>query len=80
MTLRPGGDPRDAARVTASDVIFEVRGCASASTAQVVLDGVDLSLRRGETLSLLGPSGCGKTVLLKCMIGLMPIDEGEILF
>ena len=45
-----------------------------------MLDGVDLALRRGETVALVGPSGCGKTVLLKCMIGLVPLDGGEILF
>jgi phospholipid/cholesterol/gamma-HCH transport system ATP-binding protein len=66
--------------VTASDVIFELRGVRKRFGDRVVLDGVDLSLRRDETLGLLGPSGCGKTVLLKSMIGLMPIDEGEILF
>ena len=47
---------------------------------QVVLRGVDFRLRRGETLGVIGPSGAGKTVLLKCMVALLPIDRGEILF
>jgi phospholipid/cholesterol/gamma-HCH transport system ATP-binding protein len=60
--------------------IFELRGVTKRFDDHPVLAGVDLALRRGETVSLIGPSGCGKTVLLKCMIGLLPIDGGEILF
>ncbi len=60
--------------------IFEVRGARKRFDDHAVLDGVDLALRRGETVALVGPSGCGKTVLLKCMIGLAPLDGGEILF
>ncbi len=45
-----------------------------------VLRGVDLTLRRGETLGIVGPSGSGKSVLLKCMVGLLPIDAGDIRF
>jgi len=48
--------------------------------SQVVLRGIDLRLGRGETLGIIGPSGAGKTVLLKCMVALLPIDRGEILF
>ncbi|MFO0628812.1 MAG: ATP-binding cassette domain-containing protein [Polyangiales bacterium] len=66
--------------MTTTDVIFELRGVRKRFGARAVLDGVDLTLRRGETVGLLGPSGCGKTVLLKCMIGLISVDEGEILF
>jgi phospholipid/cholesterol/gamma-HCH transport system ATP-binding protein len=45
---------------------------------QVVLDGVDFTVREGETLALLGPSGTGKSVLLKHIIGLIHPDEGTI--
>lgn len=43
-----------------------------------VFEGVDLTVRPGEFLSLLGPSGCGKTTLLKMIGGLTSIDEGTI--
>jgi phospholipid/cholesterol/gamma-HCH transport system ATP-binding protein len=45
---------------------------------QVVLDGVDFTVREGETVALLGPSGTGKSVLLKHIIGLIHPDEGTI--
>lgn len=58
--------------------MIEVRDVAKRFGAQVVLDGVTLSVRDGETLALLGPSGTGKSVLLKCIIGLIRPDRGEI--
>jgi len=45
---------------------------------KVVLDKVDLSIKKGEVFALLGPSGCGKTTLLKCMMGLIVPAEGKI--
>jgi phospholipid/cholesterol/gamma-HCH transport system ATP-binding protein len=45
---------------------------------QKVLDGVDLSVNRGETLSVLGRSGTGKSVLLKLIVGLETPDSGSI--
>ncbi len=43
------------------------------------LRGVDLSVRRGETVGIMGPSGCGKTTLLNCLAGLENFDSGEII-
>ncbi|MCG8643740.1 MAG: ATP-binding cassette domain-containing protein [Desulfobacterales bacterium] len=45
---------------------------------QPVLKGVNLSIYRGETLSIIGKSGTGKSVLLKHIIGLISPDSGEI--
>jgi putative ABC transport system ATP-binding protein len=42
------------------------------------LQGVDLTVERGEMVSIMGPSGCGKTTLLNCLSGLDSIDTGEI--
>ncbi len=44
-----------------------------------VLDDISLNLNQGESLVVIGPSGTGKSVLLKCILGLIPIDRGEIL-
>lgn len=45
---------------------------------QLVFRGVDLTIRRGEILSLLGPSGCGKSTLLRIIAGLAPAASGHI--
>ncbi|WP_432839897.1 oligopeptide/dipeptide ABC transporter ATP-binding protein [Dactylosporangium sp. CA-092794] len=44
------------------------------------VDGVDLSLRRGEILGLVGESGCGKSTLGRAMVGLLPAAAGEVRF
>jgi len=43
-----------------------------------VLKGVDLIVHKGENLVVLGKSGSGKSVLIKCLVGLVIPDEGEI--
>ena len=42
------------------------------------VDGVSLSIRRGEFFSLLGPSGCGKTTLLRILAGFERPDQGRV--
>lgn len=45
----------------------------------VVLDGLDLEVGRGESLVVIGGSGTGKSVMLKCVLGLLRPDAGRIL-
>ena len=45
----------------------------------VVLDGVSLEVKDGETLALLGPSGVGKSVTLKMINGLLRPDSGDVI-
>jgi peptide/nickel transport system ATP-binding protein len=44
------------------------------------VNGVSLTVRRGEVLGLVGESGCGKSTLARMLIGLLPPSDGEILF
>lgn len=43
-----------------------------------VLKGLNLSIRRGETIVVLGRSGCGKSVTLKILLGLLRLDSGQV--
>lgn len=45
---------------------------------KLVLQGLNLHVKKGETLVVLGRSGCGKSVLLKILLGLIPPDSGEV--
>lgn len=44
-----------------------------------ILKGVDLDIKEGEVISIIGASGGGKSTLLRCIIGLEEIDDGEII-
>lgn len=46
---------------------------------KVVLDGIDLEIKEGESLVVIGGSGTGKSVLIKCIQGILTPDEGSIL-
>ena len=57
---------------------LKVEGLVKRFGKETVLDGIDLSIRKGEVVVVLGPSGCGKSTLLRCMNGLEPPSEGKI--
>ncbi|HET7481891.1 MAG TPA: amino acid ABC transporter ATP-binding protein [Actinomycetota bacterium] len=48
--------------------------------ANVVLDGINLSIDRGEAVVVAGPSGSGKSTMLRCINGLEQVDEGDVRF
>ena len=58
--------------------IIEVRGLRNSFGEQVVHDGLDLDVRRGEILGVVGGSGTGKSVLMRSIIGLQTPDAGEV--
>ncbi|WP_062998725.1 ABC transporter ATP-binding protein [Nocardia mikamii] len=64
---------------TAAPLAVQITGLRKAFGDNVVLDGVDLSIRRGEFVVLLGPSGTGKTTLLRLLTGLEVPDAGDVL-
>ena len=43
-----------------------------------ILNGLSLQIPEGSIYGLLGPSGCGKTTLIRCILGMIPIQSGEI--
>ncbi|MFQ5458829.1 MAG: ABC transporter ATP-binding protein [Myxococcota bacterium] len=62
-----------------SGVMIEIRDLRIGFDGVEVLRGINLEVRRGETLCVLGGSGCGKSVMLKCISGLYAPSSGDIL-
>ncbi len=60
--------------------VFEMQGIAKSFGDTVLFENTSLTVRPGETLSIIGESGCGKSIWLKMMIGLIPVDQGRISF
>ena len=60
--------------------LVELVGIHKAFGDNVVLDGVDLSVTRGEVIVIAGPSGSGKSTMLRCVNGLESVDQGQVLF
>jgi len=58
--------------------VLQVRGLVKAFDKREVLRGVDWSVPAGRVIGLLGRNGAGKTTLLRCLLGLSPIDGGEV--
>ena len=56
----------------------ELRNVTKRFGQVVAVDGLDLSIEKGECFSFLGPSGCGKTTTLRMVAGFEDLDEGEI--
>ncbi|WP_257428389.1 ABC transporter ATP-binding protein [Nocardioides carbamazepini] len=63
---------------TTVDGDFEITGLVKKYGSNLVVDGLDITIRRGEILVLLGSSGCGKTTTLRCLAGLETPDGGVI--
>ncbi|MEA3034841.1 MAG: phospholipid/cholesterol/gamma-HCH transport system ATP-binding protein [Sphingomonadales bacterium] len=62
----------------APEIVISVRGLKNSFGEQVIHDGLDIEVRRGEILGVVGGSGTGKSVLMRSIIGLQVPDEGEV--
>src|SRR5437764_6786124 len=58
--------------------MIEVRRLVKSHGELRVLDGVSLTVARGEVAAIIGPSGGGKSTLLRCINGLEPFQAGEV--
>jgi len=66
--------------VSNKDPILELRGVSKSFGAVQALYQVDFHVALGEVMALVGDNGAGKSTLIKCIAGIHPIDEGEIVF
>lgn len=57
---------------------IELRGLKKRFGPKVVLDGLDLLIPRGESIVVIGGSGTGKSVMIKCVLGILRPEGGEI--
>jgi glutamate transport system ATP-binding protein len=71
--MSEGGKPAGARLV-------ELLGVRKSFGDNVVLDGIDLTIDRGEVIVIAGPSGSGKSTMLRCINGLETIDGGDVRF
>ncbi|MGY3087283.1 phospholipid/cholesterol/gamma-HCH transport system ATP-binding protein [Hymenobacter sp. UYAg731] len=62
----------------ATEAVLTVANVSKAFGTNQVLHDFSLDVRRGENVVVLGKSGAGKSVLIKCIIGLLPVDAGTI--
>jgi phospholipid/cholesterol/gamma-HCH transport system ATP-binding protein len=60
------------------NLVIRVRGLKNSFGDQVIHDGLDLDVRRGEIIGVVGGSGTGKSVLMRSIIGLQTPDEGDV--
>ncbi len=61
-----------------SNYIIEVQNVSKHFGDKVVLENINLNVKKGEFVTILGPSGCGKTTLLRLIAGFQTTSEGEI--
>ena len=65
---------------TITELILELSNVSKYYDKKKVLDNISLKIKKGSVNVILGPSGCGKSTLLRCLNGLEPIQEGNIVF
>jgi D-xylose transport system ATP-binding protein len=65
---------------TTTQPVLELKGVSKSFGAVQALYQVDFRVHPGEVMALVGDNGAGKSTLIKCVAGIYPIDEGEVLF
>ena len=60
--------------------MIEVKNISKSFNGKPVLEDISAAFEKGRTNLVIGGSGSGKTVLMKCMVGLLEVDSGEVFF
>jgi D-xylose transport system ATP-binding protein len=72
--------PNQAAPAPPVTPLLEARDVSKSFGSVQALTAVDFDVRAGEVMALVGDNGAGKSTLIKCIVGIYPMDEGEIHF
>jgi phospholipid/cholesterol/gamma-HCH transport system ATP-binding protein len=64
--------------INKNEPVVKIRHLQKSFNGRAVLKDVNIDLSQGENLVIIGKSGSGKSVLIKCMVGLIVPDEGEV--
>lgn len=75
-----GEKERPAAARPPGEPLIRFDGVHKSFGPKCIYSGLNLEIRRGETITVMGASGSGKSVMLKMLIGLLQADAGQILF
>jgi len=78
--VSPSHDGRRFERPAAGAELIRYQNVYKSFGSKVVFEDLSLSVTEGETLTVMGGSGAGKSVLLKCLIGLLYPDDGQVIF
>ena len=62
----------------ANDALLSARDVTLNLNGRLILDHVNLDVRRGEIVTVIGPNGAGKSTLVRVMLGLRPLTSGRI--
>ncbi|MBB4003429.1 MAG: ABC transporter ATP-binding protein [Aurantimonas endophytica] len=62
------------------EILLNTVGLWSGYGGKPVLQGVDMEVREGEIVAVIGRNGVGKSTLMKSLIGLLPADQGSVIF
>ena len=60
--------------------MIEIKNINKTFSGRQVVNDVSFTFERGKTNLIIGESGCGKTTILKLMVGLHPVDSGDIIY
>ena len=63
-----------------TDSLIKIKGLSKKFSNKNIFNNVNLSINEGQSLTVIGGSGQGKSVLLKCIVGLLDPDRGEIFY
>jgi Cu-processing system ATP-binding protein len=59
--------------------MIEIQNLTKKFQKFIALNDINLVFRNGQSIALIGPNGCGKTTLIKCILGLNVVEDGDVL-